>query len=157
MDQAKLNYDDEVDSETIFVKTDCTSREPLEDEKQDPIFLKPGVKLDRRVYSALVADLDVAPLDDTGSVELTDPPPSADESLDNGGSEETGDGDGDDEPAEDDPDTLGEGDDCTALDSCVIDNLIDDTMCTCTSAGSIATVPAYGSAPACPTQTRSTS
>ena len=45
--QLRRNPDDTVDGETIFVRTNCDTRMPLPDDKQDPTYQKPGVALER--------------------------------------------------------------------------------------------------------------
>jgi hypothetical protein len=57
-DVQRLNSDGTVDAETIFVKTDCGTREPLPLEQQDPVYQKPGVPLDRGTYSLMAAGWD---------------------------------------------------------------------------------------------------
>ena len=51
-DQLRRNNDDTVDGDTIFVRTDCETRMPLDPSKQDPVFRKPGVPLDRGMAEA---------------------------------------------------------------------------------------------------------
>lgn len=46
------NSDGTVDSETIFVKTDCNNRQPLPVDQQDAIYQKPGVPIDHGLYIA---------------------------------------------------------------------------------------------------------
>lgn len=60
-DQLKLNGDGKSDGDTIFVKTDCGTRMPLDPSKQDPAYQKPGVPLDRgtsEAWAAVWADAD---------------------------------------------------------------------------------------------------
>lgn len=52
VDDQRLNSDGTVDSETIFVKTDCVTRQPLPD-GQDPVYGQPGVPLDRGQYDIM--------------------------------------------------------------------------------------------------------
>lgn len=52
--EQRLNSDGTVDSETIFVRTDCSTRQPTQD-NQDPIWQRPGVPLDRSSYDTLSA------------------------------------------------------------------------------------------------------
>jgi hypothetical protein len=47
VEQLRLNRDGSIDGETIFVRTDCGTRMPLGKDKQDPVYQKPGVPLDR--------------------------------------------------------------------------------------------------------------
>lgn len=54
--QQKLNPDKSVDSETIFVHTDCGTREPLDDSQQDPVWNHDGVPLDRQSYDIIAAN-----------------------------------------------------------------------------------------------------
>ena len=60
-DQLKLNGDKTVDGDTVFVKTDCETRLPLDPSQQDPAYQKPGVPLDRgtaQAFAAAWADTD---------------------------------------------------------------------------------------------------
>jgi hypothetical protein len=45
--QARKNSDGSADGDTIFVRTDCQTREALPADRQDPIYRNPGVPLDR--------------------------------------------------------------------------------------------------------------
>lgn len=47
VEQLHLNKDGSINGETIFVRTNCGTRMPLGKEKQDPVYQKPGVPLDR--------------------------------------------------------------------------------------------------------------
>lgn len=51
----RLNPDTSPDTTTIFVYTDCNTRQPLAD-GQNPIWNNPGVPLDRQSYDALAED-----------------------------------------------------------------------------------------------------
>lgn len=53
--QPKLNKDGTVDGDTIFVRTNCATREPLPLDKQDPVYQKPGVPLDRGQVASILS------------------------------------------------------------------------------------------------------
>ncbi|KAI1176529.1 hypothetical protein F4777DRAFT_262066 [Nemania sp. FL0916] len=44
----------QADGETIFVRTDCGTRQPLPADQQDPVYQKPGVPLDRGVVAQML-------------------------------------------------------------------------------------------------------
>jgi hypothetical protein len=70
-EQAHINPDGTPDGVTLFVYTDCVTREPVTDPKiQDPVYLKPGVALDR---GTLAAEIDKWP----AVIALGNPPPSS--------------------------------------------------------------------------------
>jgi hypothetical protein len=52
---SRLNSDKSPDGETLFVKTDCTNRQPLDPSQQDPVYAHPGVPLDRGAVANLIA------------------------------------------------------------------------------------------------------
>ncbi|KUJ17615.1 uncharacterized protein LY89DRAFT_733454 [Mollisia scopiformis] len=52
--EARKNSDGTVDGETIFVKTDCNTREPLPADEQDPVYQNPGVPMDRGVLTTMI-------------------------------------------------------------------------------------------------------
>ena len=54
-DQLRRNDDKTVDGDTVFVKTDCGTRMPLDPSEQDPAYQKPGVPLDRGTAAAFAA------------------------------------------------------------------------------------------------------
>ncbi|CAI6334418.1 unnamed protein product [Periconia digitata] len=51
-EQLHRDSDGSVDGETIFVRTDCGTRMPLAKDKQDPVYQKPGVPMDRGLQEA---------------------------------------------------------------------------------------------------------
>src|SRR2546430_13796704 len=54
-DQLRLNNDKSVDGETIFIRINCDNRMPLGNDQQDLVYQKPGVPLDRGLYSAFAS------------------------------------------------------------------------------------------------------
>ncbi|OIW29092.1 hypothetical protein CONLIGDRAFT_670791 [Coniochaeta ligniaria NRRL 30616] len=48
------NPDGTADGETIFVRTDCANRAPLDMDQQDPVYQNPGVALDRGKLAAMI-------------------------------------------------------------------------------------------------------
>jgi hypothetical protein len=52
--QVRRNPDGSSDGDTIFVRTDCATREPLPNDRQDPIYQKPGVPLDRGTLKSIL-------------------------------------------------------------------------------------------------------
>ncbi|KAI0517622.1 hypothetical protein F5B22DRAFT_603557 [Xylaria bambusicola] len=53
-DEVTWTINGQADGETIFVKTDCTTREPLPLDQQDPIYQQPGVPLDRGLVASIL-------------------------------------------------------------------------------------------------------
>jgi len=49
------NPDGSADGDTIFVRTDCVTRAPLDLDKQDPAYRNPGVPLDRGTLADILA------------------------------------------------------------------------------------------------------
>ena len=82
-DQLKRNSDGKSDGDTIFVKTDCGTRMPLDPSKQDPAYQKPGVPLDRgtaEAWAAVWADTDsVSASSDDVKCETSDASPAMDD------------------------------------------------------------------------------
>ena len=56
--QLKRHPDGTVDGDTIFVRTDCSTRKPLPDDKQDDIYKRPGVPLPRVLQDAWATTFD---------------------------------------------------------------------------------------------------
>lgn len=82
-DQLKLNGDGKSDGDTIFVKTDCGTRMPLDPSQQDPAYQKPGVPLDRgtaEAWAAVWADTDsISASSDDVKCETSDASPAMDD------------------------------------------------------------------------------
>ena len=75
--EARKNSDGSVDGETIFVKTDCNTREPLPLDEQDPVYQNPGVPMDRGLLSTILSSWsDPGPAPSAPSTPPP-PPPSA--------------------------------------------------------------------------------
>jgi hypothetical protein len=75
--EARKNDDGSVDSETIFVKTDCSTREPLPLDQQDPVYQKPGVPMDRGLLATLLSTWSDAGTSSDPGTSSTPPLPSS--------------------------------------------------------------------------------
>lgn len=53
--QPQKNPDGTADGDTIFVRTDCATRVPLDPSQQDPIYQNPSVPLDRGQLADILA------------------------------------------------------------------------------------------------------
>jgi len=53
--EQRLNPSGTVDAETIFVKTNCGTRQPLDPSHQDEVYRKPHVPMDRGKYDVLAS------------------------------------------------------------------------------------------------------